>query len=131
MPLALISRALMEAQFGPPQPPPTWARGDGGAAGTYPAAMRFVRAGAVLVSAVLVFASPAASQISPAPAAGVLTPAQVEAIDAIAATVIERKATPSVAIGVVKNGRLVFAKGYGLRNLDDKVAADADTLYSI
>ena len=94
--------------------------------------MRIVCFGAALASAFLVFASGAAAQTSPAPAAAeALTSAQIEAIDTIAATVIERKATPSVAIGVVKNGRLVFAKGYGLRNLDDRVPADADTVYAI
>jgi CubicO group peptidase (beta-lactamase class C family) len=95
--------------------------------------MRVLRWGAALLSAVLVVASGASAQTLPAGPAGneALSPAQIEAIDTIAATVIERKATPSVAIGVAKNGRLVFAKGYGLRNLDDRVPADADTLYAI
>ncbi len=60
-----------------------------------------------------------------------LTAQQIAAIDTIAATAIERKATPSVAIGVAKHGRLVFAKAYGFRNLDDKVPADTDTMYGI
>ena len=60
-----------------------------------------------------------------------LSQQQVAAIDKIAATAIDRKATPSVAIGVAKNGKLVFAKAYGYRNLDDKVLADADTMYGI
>jgi|GEM_PF-56951 len=76
----------------------------------------------------------ASAQTPPAPSAavsGALTPEQAAAIDKLAATVIERKATPSVAIGVAKNGKLVFAKAYGYRNLDDKVPADADTMYGI
>jgi CubicO group peptidase (beta-lactamase class C family) len=83
------------------------------------------------------FGSAASAQTLPAggpPPPGVatgLTAEQSAAIDKIAATVIERKATPSVAIGVAKNGRLVFAKAYGYRNLDDRVPADADTLYGI
>ncbi len=44
---------------------------------------------------------------------------------------IDRRATPSVAIGVARNGKLVFAKAYGYRNLDDRVPADADTMYGI
>ena len=72
-----------------------------------------------------------ASAQTPPAAAGSLTPEQSAAIDKIAATAIDRKATPSVAIGVAKNGKLVFAKAYGYRNLDDKVPADADTLYGI
>jgi D-alanyl-D-alanine carboxypeptidase len=88
-------------------------------------------------AAVLAFGSAASAQVLPpgvpagAGAAGGLTAEQTAAIDTIAATVIERKATPSVAIGVAKNGRLVFAKAYGYRNLDDRVPADADTLYGI
>ena len=85
----------------------------------------------------LLFGSAASAQVlppgGPAPAAtsGALTAEQTAAIDKIAATVIERKATPSVAIGVAKNGRLVFAKAYGYRNLDDRVPADAETMYGI
>ncbi|HTD34337.1 MAG TPA: serine hydrolase domain-containing protein [Candidatus Elarobacter sp.] len=89
-------------------------------------------------AAALAFGSPASAQAAPpggpagaAAATDALTAAQTAAIDTIAATVIERKATPSVAIGVAKNGRLVFAKAYGYRNLDDRVPADADTLYGI
>ena len=83
------------------------------------------------------FGSAASAQVLPpgGPAAaatsGGLTAEQTAAIDKIAATVIERKATPSVAIGVAKNGRLVFAKAYGYRNLDDRVPADPDTMYGI
>jgi CubicO group peptidase (beta-lactamase class C family) len=85
----------------------------------------------------LSFGSAASAQAlppgAPAPAgtADGLTGAQTAAIDTIAATVIERKATPSVAIGVAKSGRLVFAKAYGYRNLDDRVPADAETMYGI
>ncbi len=73
----------------------------------------------------------AQTQSPPPAAAGPLTPEQIAAIDKIAATVIDRKATPSVAIGVARAGKLVFAKAYGYRNLDDKVLADADTMYGI
>ena len=87
-----------------------------------------------MLTALLVVASGASAQQSaPAGSAALaeLTPSEVAAIDKIASTVIERKATPSVAIGIAKNGRLVFAKAYGYRNLDDKVPADADTMYGI
>jgi CubicO group peptidase (beta-lactamase class C family) len=94
--------------------------------------MTFLRSGAAVLTAVLVCAAGASAQSAPAePAADALGAAQVDAIDKIAATAIDRKATPSVAIGIARNGRLVFAKGYGYRNLDDKVPADADTMYGI
>jgi CubicO group peptidase (beta-lactamase class C family) len=96
--------------------------------------MTLLRFGAAALTALLVVASGASAQQS-APAGSAvlaeLTPSEVAAIDKIASTVIERKATPSVAIGIAKNGRLVFAKAYGYRNLDDKVPADADTMYGI
>jgi CubicO group peptidase (beta-lactamase class C family) len=86
-----------------------------------------------LATATTIFpAAGASAQSAPAPGGtGALTAAQTAAIDTIAATVIERKATPSVAIGVARNGKLVFAKAYGYRNLDDQVPADADTMYGI
>ena len=95
--------------------------------------MNIPRLAAAALTAVLVFAAGASAQttLSGAVAADPLTAAQIGAIDTIAATVIERRATPSVAIGIAKNGRLVFAKGYGYRNLDDKVPADAETMYGI
>jgi D-alanyl-D-alanine carboxypeptidase len=96
--------------------------------------MTLLRFGAAALTALLVVASGASAQQSaPAGSAALaeLTPSEVAAIDKIASTVIERKATPSVAIGIAKNGRLVFAKGYGYRNLDDRVPADADTMYGI
>lgn len=100
--------------------------------------MRGFRFASAVLAAALGFGSAVSAQVLPpgGPAGGAataeaLTPAQTAAIDKIAATVIERKATPSVAIGVAKNGRLVFAKAYGFRNLDDRVPADAETMYGI
>src|SRR6202163_1585538 len=93
--------------------------------------MTFLRCLAAVLIAVFFVASGASAQIASGSAVEPLTAAQIDAIDKIAATVIDRKATPSVAIGVAKNGRLAFTKAYGYRNLDDKVPADADTMYGI
>jgi D-alanyl-D-alanine carboxypeptidase len=85
-------------------------------------------------AALFSFGSAASAQTAPpAPSApaGALTALQTQTIDTIAATVIARKATPSVVIGIAKQGTLVFAKAYGYRNLDDKVPADVDTMYGI
>ena len=38
---------------------------------------------------------------------------------------------PGVAIGIIKNDSLVFAKGYGLRRIDKKDKVDENTLYGI
>jgi CubicO group peptidase (beta-lactamase class C family) len=39
--------------------------------------------------------------------------------------------TPGVAIAVVKNGKLLFAKGYGVRRVGDPAPVDAHTLFQI
>jgi CubicO group peptidase (beta-lactamase class C family) len=38
---------------------------------------------------------------------------------------------PAVSIGVVQDGKVVFADGFGMRDIDDKTKPDADTLYMI
>ncbi len=38
---------------------------------------------------------------------------------------------PAVSIGVVQDGKVVFADGFGSRDIDDKTKPDADTLYMI
>jgi CubicO group peptidase (beta-lactamase class C family) len=38
---------------------------------------------------------------------------------------------PGIAVGIVKDGRLVFAKGYGVRELGQPGKVDADTLFAI
>lgn len=51
--------------------------------------------------------------------------------DAYAARGLQRLATPGAAIAVVKDGRVVFAKGYGVRTLGDTARVDAHTLFQI
>ena len=51
--------------------------------------------------------------------------------DAYVARGLEALRTPGVAIAVVKDGRVVFAKGYGLRALGDTGRVDAHTLFQI
>ena len=38
---------------------------------------------------------------------------------------------PGMAIAVVKNGKVVVAKGYGVRKLGDPARVNADTLFGI
>ena len=38
---------------------------------------------------------------------------------------------PGIAVGIVKDGKLVFAKGYGVRQLGLPGKVDADTLFGI
>ena len=52
-------------------------------------------------------------------------------IDALATRAMERFHSPGIAIGVVKDGELIYAAGHGVRDIraDDKV--DADTIFQI
>ena len=38
---------------------------------------------------------------------------------------------PSVGIGVIKDGEVVFCGGFGLRNVEEQIKADGNTLYQI
>jgi CubicO group peptidase (beta-lactamase class C family) len=52
----------------------------------------------------------------PVPAASAIGAAE---IDRIVARAMSAFTSPGVAVGVVKGGKLVFAKGYGVRKLGD------------
>src|SRR5437879_3450195 len=51
--------------------------------------------------------------------------------DAYVARGLDRLQTPGAAIAVVKDGRVVFARGYGVRALGDTGRVDAHTLFQI
>jgi D-alanyl-D-alanine carboxypeptidase len=58
-------------------------------------------------------------------------PQIVPAIDKIVAKELEKKAAASLAVGVVKDGRLVLAHGYGYADLENDVPATAETVYRL
>jgi CubicO group peptidase (beta-lactamase class C family) len=60
--------------------------------------------------------------------AGELTPGE---IDALAARAMERFQTPGLAIGVVKNGELVYAEGHGVLDIGGSEQVDANTVFQI
>ena len=51
--------------------------------------------------------------------------------DAYVARGLQTVRTPGAAIAVVKDGRVLFAKGYGVRTLGDTARVDAHTLFQI
>jgi CubicO group peptidase (beta-lactamase class C family) len=59
---------------------------------------------------------------------GDLTAAEIAAL---ANRAMERFQTPGVAIGVVKNGDLVYAEGHGVREIGRPETVDADTIFQI
>lgn len=57
--------------------------------------------------------------------------AAVPKIDAAIADERKQQAVPGLAVGVVIDGELVYARGHGVADVDSKAAPDADTAYRI
>src|SRR5215469_13045774 len=58
-----------------------------------------------------------------------LSVSQIHAIDAAANAAITQRHVPSVVVMVDRDGKRVFEKAYGLRNVADKLPANVDTKY--
>ncbi len=52
-------------------------------------------------------------------------------LDAYVDQVLQSFQVPGIALGIVKDGRIVLAKGYGVRKLGDPAPVDENTLFSI
>lgn len=52
-------------------------------------------------------------------------------LDASISKVMEDWHVPGLAIGIVKNGKILLAKGYGKRNIKNQKAVDENTLFAI
>lgn len=50
-------------------------------------------------------------------------------VDAFVRAEMERQKAPGVAIGIVKNGKVVLAKGYGFANLEHRVPVGPETIF--
>lgn len=60
--------------------------------------------------------------------AQVITPAQ---IDNLVEKVLKAFDVPGISVGIIKDDKLIFAKGYGVRSLDNKKPMDENTLVGI
>ncbi len=69
--------------------------------------------------------SVAAGAAQPAPAA------DEERVDLVVQRAMETFSVPGIAVGIVKDGELVLAKGYGLREMGRPEPVDGDTLFGI
>lgn len=58
-------------------------------------------------------------------------PITADRIDATVARAMRAFDVPGVAVGIVKDGQVVYAKGYGVRELGQQALVDADTLFQI
>lgn len=74
-------------------------------------------------------ANPAASTALPT------SPARIEAaiaqLDSLAPELLRRSGVPGAAIAVVHDDRLVYAKGFGVRDVRTGTAVDADTVFQL
>jgi CubicO group peptidase (beta-lactamase class C family) len=61
--------------------------------------------------------------------AGPSIAARADAIDEIVASEMQRQRSPSVAVSVVKDGRMLKVRGYGVANLEHKSPATASTFF--
>lgn len=66
---------------------------------------------------------------------GTITPAQIDAaiarVDGLVAEVMERSGVPGMAVAVVRDGKTVFAKGYGVRRAGEDARVDPDTVFQL
>ncbi len=60
--------------------------------------------------------------------AQVITPLQ---IDTLVEKVLKAFDVPGIAVGIIKEDKLIFAKGYGVRSLDSKKPVDENTLFGV
>jgi CubicO group peptidase (beta-lactamase class C family) len=68
------------------------------------------------------------AQISPVHSAASISPEQ---IDRTVASAMKAFQVPGVAVGIVKDGKLIFAKGYGVREIGKSGRIDPETLFQI
>ncbi len=92
---------------------------------------RFVGSGAGLVVLVLLAQLPAAGQPGAGYPATGKAAAVLKPVDTAVATVVARHGIPGAALAVARDGRLVFARGYGWANLAAQEQTQPDTLFGL
>ncbi|MEO8112846.1 MAG: serine hydrolase [Phenylobacterium sp.] len=89
------------------------------------------RRGAAIGAMLACMTLAAPSWAAPAAAPGLPVGAQPQDIDRLAARIQERFVVPGMAVAIVKDGKVLFAKGYGIREAGKPGKVDADTLFGI
>ena len=56
---------------------------------------------------------------------------KLKKIESFVEKVMQDWEAPSVGLGIVKGDQVILAKGFGFRNLEEKLPADENTLYAI
>src|SRR6187455_122405 len=73
----------------------------------------------------------AASLLAASPLAGQVRPLLPPDFDAYVQRALTELNTPGIAIAVVKDGKTVFAKGYGVRKLGSPEKVDTNTVFQV
>jgi CubicO group peptidase (beta-lactamase class C family) len=101
-------------------------------------AFDLARRSAAMGAALLLLAAPAtAADLPPPPlvSAVAIPDGQIDKaigqLDALAAGLMAKSGIPGMAVAVVKDGRTVYAKGFGVRKVGQPAAVDADTVFQI
>jgi Beta-lactamase len=55
----------------------------------------------------------------------------IASLDAIASDVMKRSGIPGMSVAVVRDGRTVYARGFGLRKIGESQSVDANTVFQI
>jgi CubicO group peptidase (beta-lactamase class C family) len=79
---------------------------------------------------------PSLADTSPPQTAGVPIPdgqidKAIASLDAIASDVMKRSGIPGMAVTVVRDGKTVYARGFGVRKIGESQPVDADTVFQI
>jgi CubicO group peptidase (beta-lactamase class C family) len=77
-----------------------------------------------------------AEELPPPQVAGVPIPdgqieRAVDQLDALARAILEKSGVPGLAVAVVRDGKTVYARGFGLRKIGERQPVDADTVFQI
>ncbi|MBI2823677.1 MAG: serine hydrolase [Planctomycetia bacterium] len=83
------------------------------------------------LSAIAYLATVALLAVAAAARADAIPPGALARVDEIAREGIDKKKVASYAVAVVKDGRLVVARGYGRSDLENDVPATAETVYRL
>jgi CubicO group peptidase (beta-lactamase class C family) len=65
------------------------------------------------------------------PAPPVDTASKLQGLDELARQAMQQWKVPGLAIGIVQNGKVIYAKGYGFRDVEHKLPVNTDTLFPI
>jgi CubicO group peptidase (beta-lactamase class C family) len=85
----------------------------------------------IVAIAMIGFTAPGAAQRAAGPRRAAPPAALAATIDATVADATRDGRTPGVSVAVARGGRIVYAKGYGLANVELKVPATTDTVYRV